>query len=224
MTDDTPLARAKRINTDDIDTADRKWSPTTGYCPLPRDHPRSWTPERQRLFIETLAETGSVSTAADTAGMSRTSAYRHRRRRDARAFAEAWDAALTAATQLLTEIAFERAIHGSIDRAYNADGELIGERHRTNDRLLMFLLRHHRRSLYGGLTDKDEFYAYQNDGESDRRFPAMLNALDRDAARTKGEDEPTGGGDENVRLDGLQRQLTDLRLTRRRRSRQVVLS
>ena len=41
----------------------------------------------------------------------------------------------------LTAIAFERAIHGSAEQFYR-NGELVAERRKPSDRLLMFLLRH----------------------------------------------------------------------------------
>lgn len=58
------------------------------------DSRKRWTPERQILFLDALAQTGSVSLAAATAGMSRESAYRLRERRDGALFALLWDEAL----------------------------------------------------------------------------------------------------------------------------------
>jgi len=51
-----------------------------------------WTAERQRRFLDTLWRTGSVSAAAASAGMSRESAYRLRRRKGG--FAADWNRAL----------------------------------------------------------------------------------------------------------------------------------
>lgn len=50
-----------------------------------------WTAERQLRFLDALAETHSVSTAAAMAGLSRESAYRLRTRSDGRLFALLWD-------------------------------------------------------------------------------------------------------------------------------------
>jgi hypothetical protein len=50
-----------------------------------------WTPERQLAFLDTLACTRSVSRAAASAGMSRESAYRLRRRPAGALFAAAWN-------------------------------------------------------------------------------------------------------------------------------------
>ena len=56
-----------------------------------------WSPDKQRAFIEALADTGSVATAAQRVGMSESSAYRLRRAPGAEAFVRAWGAAIDAA-------------------------------------------------------------------------------------------------------------------------------
>jgi len=53
-----------------------------------------WTAERQLRFLDMLASTRSVSRAAASAGMTRESAYRLRRRRDGGLFGALWDRAL----------------------------------------------------------------------------------------------------------------------------------
>ncbi|RYG86790.1 MAG: hypothetical protein EON58_21340, partial [Alphaproteobacteria bacterium] len=97
------------------------FSPT----PVPARHD-GWTAARQRTFIRALAETGSITHAADEAGVSARSAYRMRARIGAEAFAEAWDQALVAASQALVAIAYERAIVGT-PRAIWYKGEQVGE-------------------------------------------------------------------------------------------------
>jgi len=52
---------------------------------------RRWTGERQLAFLDTLAGTRCVTRAAASAGMSRESAYRLRRRPAGALFAAAWD-------------------------------------------------------------------------------------------------------------------------------------
>jgi hypothetical protein len=107
-----------------------------------------WTPEKQVKFIETLAETGIVSHAAERAGMSVESAYRMRRRSTATSFASAWKAAQAHAVQRLTDLAFERAIEGVPTPVFH-NGEQVGERRYYSDRLLVFLLRYHDPNKYG---------------------------------------------------------------------------
>ncbi|HEX8642906.1 MAG TPA: hypothetical protein VF702_03220 [Allosphingosinicella sp.] len=126
------------------DPADYRWVPV-------RRRPRSdgWTEEKQRRFIEALADTGLVSTAAKAVGMSRENAYRLRRSAHGAAFARAWDAARDHAGGPLEDIAFERAIEGVEHNVYDENGEVVCTKRVYNDRLLMFLLRHLKPERYG---------------------------------------------------------------------------
>jgi len=96
-----------------------------------------WSAERQRLFLEDLAETGSVHLAAAGARLSARSAYRLRARSPA--FATAWNAAQQIAVGRLSALAFDRAIHGRVEQVFR-DGELVAERRLPSDRLLTWLL------------------------------------------------------------------------------------
>lgn len=112
------------------------------FTPVPRHFNRhdGWTPERQRRFIEALADTGSVKAAAHAVNMSAEGAYLLRRHAEAESFRMAWEAALALGVQQLEDIAMERALHGTEVPVYSY-GRLIGTRVVHNDRLLMFLLR-----------------------------------------------------------------------------------
>lgn len=100
-----------------------------------------WSPDKQRAFIEALADCGSVVTAALHVDMSESSAYRLRRSPGAEAFDRAWSAAIDAASKKLLDAAFERALVGTDEPVFDRDGRRIGRRLRQSDRLLMFLLR-----------------------------------------------------------------------------------
>ena len=119
------------------DPADYRWVPVRR---VPRRD--GWTEEKQRRFIETLADTGQVSLACKAVGLSRESAYKLRRSPHGAAFARAWDAARHHAGAFLEDVAFERAIEGVEHNVYNEYGEVICTKRVVNDRLLMFLLRH----------------------------------------------------------------------------------
>jgi len=68
------------------------------FAPVPvKRRADGWTPLRQAKFIGVLAETGSVSAAAERVGMARETAYRLRDKPGAEEFARAWDAALAIA-------------------------------------------------------------------------------------------------------------------------------
>ena len=118
------------------DPADYRWVPV-------RRKPRydGWTEEKQRRFIEVLADTGQVSLAAKTVGMSRENAYRLRRSPHGAAFARAWDAARQQAGSFIEDVAFERALAGVEHPVFDDCGQVVATRRSYNDRLLMFLLR-----------------------------------------------------------------------------------
>lgn len=106
---------------------------------LPESRKRlaGWSAVRQRLFLDTLAETGSVHLAASEARLAARGAYRLRARSPA--FAAAWDTAQQLAVGRLSAIAFDRAIHGRTEQVWE-HGELIAEKRLPSDRLLMWLL------------------------------------------------------------------------------------
>lgn len=126
------------------DPADYRWVPV-------RRRPRydGWTEEKQRRFIEVLADTGLVSAAAKAVGMARETAYRLRRSPHGAAFARAWDAARDHAVGTLEDIAFERAIEGVEQNIYDENGAVVCTKRVYNDRLLIYLLGHLRPDRYG---------------------------------------------------------------------------
>ena len=128
----------------DYDPADYRWVPV-------RRKPRldGWTEEKQRRFIETLADTGLVTAAAKAVGMSRESAHRLRRAAHGAAFARAWDAARHHAGALIEDIAFDRAIEGVEHDVFNDCGEVVGGRLVHDNRLLKYLLSHLKPERYG---------------------------------------------------------------------------
>ena len=115
-----------------------------------------WTPERQRSFIEALADTGNVRRAAAMVNMSPEGAYYLRRQPEAASFAAAWSAALDHGVQRMKDIAFERAVEGELVPIL-AGGKLLGYRRRYNDRLLMFCLRHYGQDAAGKRTTINYF-------------------------------------------------------------------
>lgn len=156
------------------------------FAPVPRQRVRrdGWTVQRQRAFITALADSGSVREAAAMAGVSPRSAYQLRRAKGAEDFARAWDMALQQAVRVLTDIAFERAVNGTSEPVFNRDGIEVGTRQRLNDRLLMFLLRHHRQEIYGigpeRVLDMDERAAAQSWQSGHSPLPDALAALGSD--------------------------------------------
>ena len=138
---DTPIAPPESEN---YDPAEYRWVPV-------RRRPRydGWTEEKQRRFIEALADTGLVSHAAKSVCMSRESANRLRRSPHGAAFARAWDSARLHAGAALEDIAFERAIAGVEHDVFNEYGDVVATKRVMNDRLLTFLLSHLMPERYG---------------------------------------------------------------------------
>jgi len=110
---------------------------------FPTDYPAnptpSWTPEKQREFLEALARCGSVKASAAYVGMSREGAYRLRRRQEGRAFDRAWDAALIHARDLYAETLLETGLNGWTETVWY-HGEEVGERTRFSPGLLLAAL------------------------------------------------------------------------------------
>ncbi len=112
------------------------------FIPVPREKDRSngWKPEVQRAFIEALAETGSVKSAARRVARADHGAYLLRRHPDAQEFRRAWDAALDIGMRRIEDVAMDRALNG-VEQPVYSYGKIVGSRTVYNDRLLMFMLR-----------------------------------------------------------------------------------
>ncbi|GAO77274.1 MULTISPECIES: hypothetical protein [unclassified Sphingopyxis] len=132
----TPTAAAPALDAHGHDPAVYDWIPV-----LKKRRHDGWSPDKQRAFIEALADCGSVACAARAVNMSESSAYRLRRAPGAEAFDRAWGAAIDAASKKLLDAAFERALVGTDEPVFNREGNRVGRRLRQSDRLLMFLLR-----------------------------------------------------------------------------------
>ncbi|WP_156254510.1 hypothetical protein [Sandarakinorhabdus oryzae] len=100
-----------------------------------------WTPARQQLFLQALADTGSVSVAARRAGLNRASAYRLRRHPDAVDFRALWDLALADAFAQVPQVALERVLHGE-EEVLEREGLIVAVRRRpAHVRLLLHMLK-----------------------------------------------------------------------------------
>ncbi|HYJ29742.1 MAG TPA: hypothetical protein VEW25_05315 [Allosphingosinicella sp.] len=97
------------------------------------------TPQKQREYVEALADTGVARVAAARIGVSEQAVNRARRRADARAFDLACEAAQRHGARRLRSIAYERAIEGTVKRHYY-HGELKSEEIVYDNRLLIYLL------------------------------------------------------------------------------------
>ena len=144
------------------------------FAPEPSRKTCGWNAARQRIFIEALAETGSVHLAARSAGLSARGAYALRVR--SAPFAAAWDKAQQLAVGRLSALAFDRAIHGRVEQVY-CDGALIGEKRVPSERLLMWLLSRLDPARFA--LPWERRLGDPADPQADARaaFPALLDAL-----------------------------------------------
>ncbi|MFC3101313.1 hypothetical protein [Altererythrobacter lauratis] len=106
---------------------------------LPALRHDGWTPDRQARFLDELAASHCVSTAAKAVGMSRQSAYALRARMRGEPFDLAWAAALMCRFDALAEAAMDRALNG-VEVPHYYKGELVGTSRRFDERLTVALL------------------------------------------------------------------------------------
>lgn len=91
----------------------------------------------ERAFLVSLALTGNVTEAAKSAHIDRTVVYDLRAAHED--FAQAWDAALEQAADVLETEARRRAVDGVTETVYQG-GKAVGTVQRYSDTLLIFLL------------------------------------------------------------------------------------
>jgi hypothetical protein len=111
------------------------------FDPVPRQRQRrnGWSEERQRAFIDVLAEFGCVTTACQAVGMSTRSAYRLLDAPGADGFAEAWDKAIAWGIENLRAEAFDRVMNG-LWVPVMRKGRIVRHERRLSDRLAIALL------------------------------------------------------------------------------------
>jgi hypothetical protein len=149
-------------------------------APAPPNKPRRRNPrlteERADAFIEHLARTGSVTVAAEQAGIGRTQIYEHRRTH--KRFAAAWTKALGLGVERLHDNAITRALEGD-ERPIVRKGEVIGTERRIDNRLVQFLLKVHKPEFAGGAPTA----SVSEQEAMARRLKAAARRLDAHRAR-----------------------------------------
>ena len=99
-----------------------------------REMKRHW----QKAFLAALENTGSVTAAAEAAGVHRTAAYKHRQ--TDKQFSQQWDEALERGADVLEDEARRRALEG-VDEPVFYKGEKVGTVKKYSDLCLIFLLK-----------------------------------------------------------------------------------
>lgn len=98
-----------------------------------------WTPERQRVFLEGIADGLTVAQACRAAGMGTSGAYAFRRRAAGKAFALGWRAANILYRDRFADQLMDRALEGQVTTITRPDGSVV-ERHAQDNRLALSLL------------------------------------------------------------------------------------
>ncbi len=116
--------------------------PPLDPTPPPPIRADGWIPIRQRVFLESLAETGIVTKACNDCDMSPRAAYTLRTRAEGIGFKLGWEAAILIARGRLVDELMTRAIDGwdEVITRSTANGEKNVTRHRIDNRLAMSLL------------------------------------------------------------------------------------
>ena len=98
-----------------------------------------WTPDRQRHFLEAIAEGRTVEQACRHVDLTVSSAYALRKRAAGAAFALGWRAAQLHAREALQDRMWTRALDGYTETTTRPDGSVIA-RHKFDNRLAMAML------------------------------------------------------------------------------------
>jgi hypothetical protein len=141
---------------------------------------RSWTPAKQRAFLEALAESCNVKLAAKQACVSTSAAY-VRRGKDA-SFRAGWDQALATGYAQLEMMLLERALHGVEKTVIARDGTKTVMRE-YSDRVALALLRMHRdNAMLASETASNEEYQEA----CDRIVERLERLKEQEQIQTKG--------------------------------------
>jgi hypothetical protein len=148
-----------------------------------------WTAERRVLFLDRLAEHGSVRAACRAASMSREAVRRLRAR--APAFDAAYREAMAQNVAVLADAVFDRAIHGS-ERPVYYKGELVGTRTVHHDALACYLLRVRDPLNYAPIDELDRWQKHRPLEPAAAPAPALSDPGQRaDCASKDGPTLPT---------------------------------
>jgi len=141
--------------------------------------PRSWTREKEVMFLSVLADTCNVTCAAEEAGVSTSSAYE--RRKENAAFRAGWLEAISVAYQRLELVL--------LDRAFNGTEKVVKRRDGSEERMLEYsnqlgltLLKMHRDTAVEAST---EFQPDQIEEMRERLFNKLRRLKERAAAENE---------------------------------------
>lgn len=139
------------------------------------------TQDWKAAFLLALTESPNVAEAARLAGIARKTAYAHRKTDED--FASAWNEAIESSTDDLVGECYRRARHGCEEPVYYR-GEECGRIRKYSDTLAIFLLKAHRREVYGEVTKQIHDFSSASDEELITQATRTLGGSD--SPRTQG--------------------------------------
>lgn len=177
--------------------------PNRQLAPEPESEPASEPRRCGRLhprtldaFLTHLAAKGSVSYAANRAGLDRRVVYRLKASDEA--FAARWEEALQIGVERLQDDAMKRALDG-VERPVWRGGKQVGSVQQYDNRLLQFLLKAHRPETYG---DKSRAGAPPLPFDLAKRLAAARpRAAAHDAEKAAREAKPEEGKSDDEKPD-----------------------
>jgi hypothetical protein len=153
------------------------------------------TTQRARdVFLDALGNGLSATGAASAAGVGRRTVYDWRKADPE--FAQAWDLAVESGTDLLEDVAWQRAVRGNEEPivsmgkvVYGKDGEPLTV-HKTSDNILALLLKARRREKFSDRVQSDIKIETVETGDRPAR-DIVAERLAQLSERVAKDDEPT---------------------------------
>lgn len=197
------------------------------FTPVPREAKR-WnglTDLKQRTFIQLLADSGSVTMAANAIGTSTSAMYSLRRSEGSESFAAAWEAAIDIGARRVLDTLVEHAIHGTPETIIQG-GEVVAERRKYNHRAMMWIVSQRFPEQYGSTTGLMDMHGMSHEmqklkAKSEAEWRAKYEA--EQAANAKAEADAQEALQEAERLELLAAFLVKMNQQRVREERKYCL-
>lgn len=156
------------------------------------------TEERKMKFLETLAVSGNITSAAACHGLT-VNAINTAKRNDPK-FAEAIEIAKAMALKELEDVARDRALHG-IERDVWFKGEVVGKEIQYSDKLLMYLMQANDKERYGKSPSSTSVNITQNVSTDESTLTKLSSFLNIDV-HAGGASESVSDSHEDDIIDG----------------------
>jgi hypothetical protein len=133
-----------------------------------------WSARRERIFLETLAQTAKVAAAVRASGLSDSNVYRHRQCDEG--FRGRWAAALAEGFERLEAMMLDRALNG-VRKPVWYGGKRVGTMTEYSDRTALALLAQHRGTVRDAGVPAHDMSTDEWRAHWDRRFKGMRRRL-----------------------------------------------